>query len=400
MHRGVPQGSVLGPSIANLLLSNAFPENILKERGEDRRKVWADIFSYADDIILIANNQATFCRHLTKLRKNLKRIGLSLNDKKTKSFVCIKSKVKFQFLGFEFLIMPRDQLKRSPLLSKMKNLHSLKEGTKGFGIILRPSSEKVKDIKKRLKVTIKRILHQPRNEIYKSFQQINSVLLGWGSYYYFSQGCIYGKRVDNFVFKYLRKTLVKKFRYKGLLRPKWVAYNFLGLGKLNPNGKKWQPRALQYIKNSSKIAKYVYIWYCQDTFSRLSITSFLLDSKMRKQNYYAFQDGFKKSIIKLVTKRLKSDLKVKLYDEQNGLCLVCKEQIDDKFLLFRSSKLHIHHLVPRSISNKINLNKKSYESRKNKVLLHENCHLVLHKSNLFQDSYLLRMSVPEKPIIS
>lgn len=400
VNRGVLQGSILGPSIANLLLSNAFPANILKERGEDRRKVWANIFSYADDIILIANNQAIFYRHLTKLRKNLKRIGLSLNDKKTKSFVCIKFKVKFQFLGFEFLIMPRDQLKRSPLLSNMKNLHSLKKGTKGFGIILRPSPEKVKDIKKRLKVTIKRILHQPRNEIYKSFQQINSVLLGWGSYYYFSQGCIYGKRVDNYVFKYLRKTLVKKFRYKGLLRPKWVAYNFLGLGKLNPNGKKWQPRALQYVQNSSKIAKYVYIWYCQDTFSRLSITSFLLDSKMRKQNYYAFQNGFKKSINKLVTKQLKSDLKVKLYDEQNGLCLVCKEQMDDKFLLSRSSKLHIHHLVPCSVSNKINLNKKSYESRKNKVLLHENCHLVLHKSNLFQDSYLLRMSVPEKPIIS
>ena len=147
VNRGVSQGSILGPSIANLLLSNAFPENILKERGKDRRKVWADIFSYADDIILIANNQAIFYRHLTKLRKNLKKIGLLLNDKKTKSFVYIKSKVKFQFLGFEFLIMPRDQLKRSPLFSNMKNFHSLREGIKGFGIILRPSSEKVKYIK-------------------------------------------------------------------------------------------------------------------------------------------------------------------------------------------------------------------------------------------------------------
>ena len=398
--RGVPQGSILGPSIANLLLSNAFPENILKERGKGRRKVWSDIFSYADDIILIANNKSIFFRHLTQLRKNLKKIGLSLNNEKTKSFVCIKSKIKFQFLGFEFLVMPRDQLKKSPLLSNMKNLHSLKEGTKGFGIILRPSPEKVKDIKKRLKVIIKRILHQTRKEIYKSFQHINSVLLGWGSYYYFSQGCIYGKRVDNYVFKYLRKILVKKFRYNGLLRPKWVAYNFLGLDKINPNGKKWQPRALQYIKNSSKVAKYVHIWYCQDSFSRLSITSFLLDSKVRKKNYYAFPDSFEKSMNKLIVKRLKSDLKVKLYDKQNGLCLVCKERMNEDLLLSRSSTLHIHDLVPRSIANETNINKKSYESRKNKVLLHEKCHLVLHKSNLFQDSYLLRTSVPEKPIIS
>jgi hypothetical protein len=400
VNRGVPQGSILGPSIANLLLSNAFPKNILQERGKDRQKVWADIFSYADDIVLIANNPVIFFRHLTLLRKNFKKIGLSLSNEKTKSFVCITSKIKFQFLGFEFLVMPRDQLKKSPLLSNMKNLHSLKEGTKGFGIILRPSPEKVKDIKERLKVVIKRIHHQPRKEIYKSFQQINSVLLGWGSYYYFSQGCAYGKRVDNFVFRYLRKILVKKFRYNGLLRPKWVAYNFLGLDKINPNGNKWQPRALQYVKNSSKVAKYVHIWYCQDSFSRLSISSFLLDSKMRKKNYYAFSDSFKKSINKLIVKRLKSDLKVKLYGEQNSLCLVCKEQMDEALLLSRSSKLHIHHLVPRSVANETQLDKKSYESRRNKVLLHEKCHLVLHKNNLFQDSYLLRTFVPRKPIIS
>lgn len=398
VNRGVPQGSVLGPSIANLLLSNAFPKNVSEERGENRQKVWAEIFSYADDIILIANNQALFCRHLTRLRKNFKKIGLILNEKKTKSFVCIKSKIKFQFLGFEFLVMPRDQLRRSPLLSNMKNLHSMKEGSKGFGIILRPNPEKVKNIKQRLKIVIKRILHQPRREIYKSFQQINSVLLGWGSYYYFSQGCIYGKRVDNYVFKCLRKILVKKFRYNGLLRPKWVAYNFLGLDKVNPNGNKWQPRALKYVKNLSKVSNYVYVWYCQDSFSRLSITSFLLNSKMRKNNYYAFRESFKKSMNKLVTKRLKSDLKVKLYSEQNGLCLVCKEQMDENLLLSRSSKLHIHHLVPRSVADETKLDKKSYESRKNKVLLHEKCHVVLHKNKLFRSSHLLCTSVPSKQI--
>ena len=398
--RGVLQGSVLGPSIANLLLSNAFPKNFLKEMIKNRKKVWADIFSYADDIILVANNQAIFYRHLTSLQKNLKKIGLSLNEKKTKSFACIKSKIKFQFLGFEFLVMPRDQLKRSPLFSNMKNFHSMKEGSKGFGIILRPSPEKIKDIKQRLKMVIKRIYQQPRKVIYKSFQQINSVLLGWGSYYYFSQGCVYGKRIDNYVFKYLRKILVKKFRYNGLLRPKWVAYNFLGLGKINPNGNKWQFRALQYVKNSSKIAKYIYIWYCQNSFFRLSITSFLLNAKIRKKNYYAFQNVFKKSMNKLIVKRLKSDLKIKLYSEQNGLCLVCKAQMDENLLLSRSSKLHIHHLISRSVANEIKLNKKLYESRKNKVLLHEKCHLVLHKNNLFKNSYLLRTSVAQKPIIS
>ena len=219
--RGVSQGSILGPSVANLLLSNAFPKNILKEKGNNnRQKVWAEIFSYADDIVLIANNLVIFFRHLIKLKKNLKKIGLSLNNEKTKSFVQINSKIKFQFLGFEFIVMPRDQLEKSQLLSNTENFHSLKKSQKGFGVILRPSSEKVKNIKKRLEIIIKKILHQPHKEMYKSFDLINSTLLGWGSYYYFSQGCIYGKRIDNYVFKYLRKILVKKFRYNGLKRPK------------------------------------------------------------------------------------------------------------------------------------------------------------------------------------
>jgi CRISPR/Cas system Type II protein with McrA/HNH and RuvC-like nuclease domain len=121
---------------------------------------------------------------------------------------------------------------------------------------------------------------------------------------------------------------------------------------------------------------------------------------MRKKNYYAFQGDFKKSINKLIIRRLKSDLKVKLYSEQKGLCLVCKENINEDLLLSRYSKLRIHHLVPYSIATEIKLNQKFYESRQNKVLLHEKCHLILNKSNLFQDSYLLRTSVPKKSIIS
>lgn len=156
---------------------------------------------------------------------------------------------------------------------------------------------------------------------------------------------------------------------------------------------------MQYVENSSNVAKYVHIWYCQNTFSRLSITSFLLDSKTRKKNYYAFRNDFQKSLNKLVIKRLKSNLKVKLYCEQSGLCLVSNAPMGEKQLSSRSSKLHVHHLVSRSTTNEIKLDKKLYEARRNKILLHENCHLALHKNKVFQSSSLLRTSVPKKPII-
>lgn len=73
--------------------------------------------------------------------------------------------------------MPKKQLRQSPLVTDMKNFHYLKK-IKRFGILFRPPMEKVKAIKNRLKIIIKRILHQPRNNIYKTFQLINSVLLG------------------------------------------------------------------------------------------------------------------------------------------------------------------------------------------------------------------------------
>lgn len=74
--------------------------------------------------------------------------------------------------------MPQKQLRQSPLIKKIKNFHCLKKKIKRFGILLRPQVGKVKTIKKRLKTVIKKILHQPRDQIYKTFKLINSILLG------------------------------------------------------------------------------------------------------------------------------------------------------------------------------------------------------------------------------
>lgn len=74
--------------------------------------------------------------------------------------------------------MLRKYLEKSLLFSNLKFFYSLKQNSKGFTVMLRPSVEKIKNIKKQLKIVIKKIIHQSRKEIYKSFQQINFVLLG------------------------------------------------------------------------------------------------------------------------------------------------------------------------------------------------------------------------------
>jgi len=39
LERGVPQGSIIGPSIANVILSKVFPKRVFKTAGKDRKYV-------------------------------------------------------------------------------------------------------------------------------------------------------------------------------------------------------------------------------------------------------------------------------------------------------------------------------------------------------------------------
>jgi hypothetical protein len=170
--------------------------------------------------LIIGNRSKEFNDYIQKFRSSLSKVGLSVNFNKTKIYRKIKSKVNFCFLGFEFIIMPRNLLRKTRLFSNLGNLSQLKAGQRGFAIILKPKSDKIIEIKKKLKQAISRIHRVSTPQLFNIFRLINSILLGWGQYFYFSQGCIYGKMLDQYVFINLRKALVKKFRYKGLLRPK------------------------------------------------------------------------------------------------------------------------------------------------------------------------------------
>ena len=297
-------------SVLNLMLSYSLPEKVFKQNEKKKQPFWIKFFFYVNNFIIVSNNILVFQIQLISLKKNLKKIGLIINYKKTKSFIDIRNRINFNFLGFKFIIIPLKLMKK-----------------KKFVIFLRPHQKIIKNIKNWLKLFTKKILHQSYHKIYKYFQQINFLLLKWGCYYYFSQGCEYGKKIDNYVFQYLKKILIKKFRYNGLLRPKWVSYNFLGLHKINPNGRKWQLQTLWYVKNLSKTVIYFYIWNCSDFFLKLSMSFFLLNRKLCNKNYYAFKNDFDKNTNKLFLKRLK----FKFYVKQNSLWFMYKKLINKKF---------------------------------------------------------------------
>jgi len=101
-----------------------------------------------------------------------------VNFNKTKIYHKVKSKINFYFLGFEFIIMPRNLLSKTRLFSNLGNLNQLKNGQKGFAIILKPKSDKLLKIKKKLKQAISRIHRVSRPQLFKVFRLINNILLG------------------------------------------------------------------------------------------------------------------------------------------------------------------------------------------------------------------------------
>ena len=200
---GVPQGSVIGPLLANLFLhyvldlwmQKNYP-NIPFER-------------YADDTIChcLTKKQALFLKSV--LSKRFEECGLRLNDEKTRVVNCRGWRSKdnsdcksFDFLGFTF--RPR----------KVRNPNTGKISTSFTPAISKKSIKRIKYVIKGW--NIYRLLYKPIREM---AERIAPVTRGWINYY-----SIYGKTEFRKVMTFLNVKLArwvkkkfKRFRAKGKL---------------------------------------------------------------------------------------------------------------------------------------------------------------------------------------
>jgi group II intron reverse transcriptase/maturase len=92
--KGTPQGGVISPLLANLYLHIL---DRIWERRDLQQRLGARIVRYADDIVLLCRrNQSD--KAMAVLRQILERLGLTLNEAKTKIVNAFEG--KFDFLGF------------------------------------------------------------------------------------------------------------------------------------------------------------------------------------------------------------------------------------------------------------------------------------------------------------
>ena len=151
-HQGTPQGGVISPLLANVVL-NELDRSWNEERGP-RRRYNARLVRYADDLVILARYIGEPVRD--KLLECVSRLDLKLNEEKTRIVDGKGWGEKFSFLGYGF---------------------SYNAGR----VWLRPSKNAVKKMQEKVRRIVAR--EKLKSGLEEVISELNVVLKGWKAYF-------------------------------------------------------------------------------------------------------------------------------------------------------------------------------------------------------------------------
>lgn len=332
---GVPQGGIISPIIANMVLDGL--QAVIEESVKDLNRImknktnWARVKAkkagipyvteptrtkinyvrYADDFIITAGDPQYYEIVMPKVSEFLKERGLELNKSKTKIFNV--KKTGFDFLGFHM------QMRPSYLKSWGNKLETTctKRGLNNIYLKIRTAMKKY-------------------NEFAALAKHLNPVLRGWGNYYKYVKSAEVFRTIQYYIY----------WTFTRWLRIKY--------------GSKWRQHRHQYIhksKGPGYVIKYgdaslfsiASIKICLHTPLKLTAIPFLPE----------WTEYFKKRKISKINFVL-PEAYGRLLKKQSYICPVCNSIFDG------SEAIEIHHIHPKHLGGS--------DKRTNLLLLHKTCH--------------------------
>lgn len=410
---GIPQGSIIGPGIANLVLDE-IDELLLKLKSNnkitlksllsDKANSFLDKLSvsnpitknhyhpktdisylrYADDIIFYGfHNKETFLLIQNKVTKFLTDRGLSIKLS-TNNIFQFKPNSAFSFLGFRYFFPSRfkkKKLNRGKFTKKRYTPFNIAENRLSTNLRSRIFISIDQNALKTFKTRIRRIFK--KGHFYLSVAQfidiLNEKMRGFALYFSYSEKIrIQLNSLDNSIRKWFWKWLKKKYGSK----PKLLT--FLHQNFLN-------------IDNFFAAEKKVLVPLCKiDVNGQRSLVTIAPAKKLLQKNIFISSEEYDRfdlsqnrlSALNLLLRNKELTLKqyqLVLLDRQQNLCSICNGLID-----ISNEKVEFHHNPPIIFLRKklfcILLKISEFEDV---FSLTPNCPDTLRKIDLYQDESVI-----------
>jgi RNA-directed DNA polymerase len=315
---GTPQGGVVSPTLANLVLDGLereLKEHFPKTKRGNGPKV--NLCRYADDFVISGKSKELLENEVKPIVEQfLKERGLALSPEKTHITHITEG---FDFLG--------------------QNVRRYKEGLR-----VKPSKQNVKRFLAKVRQIIKSNKQAPTGLL---IAQLNPVIRGWAQHHqHVSSGQTFSK-VDRAIFQTLWRWAKRRHPNKG---NKWVRDKyFKAIGNRH-----WVFQG----EHDNKI------W----TLIKTTDTPYKLYNKI-KGEANPFDPQWELYFEHRLHVKMADNLKgrrqlLRLWKEQKGTCPVCQEKIT------KITGWNNHHLLDHTLGGP--------DTDENRVLLHPNCHQQVH----------------------
>lgn len=218
---GVPQGSIIGPTITLMALSGL--EKKLKSLFKFKRPGYkVNVIFYADDFIVTGKSQELLEKSIKPIIEGfLKEVGLEISQEKSK---ITHIETGFNFLGFN--------------VRKYNGK-----------LLIKPSKESIKNFLKEIKGVIRNNVSIKTEEL---INILNPKIIGWINYYRHVVSSRVFSYIDNQIFKAIYRWCCRRHSNKGKT---WITKKYFRRQRLN----NWRFHAMVKDKDGKNLPLYLYL---------------------------------------------------------------------------------------------------------------------------------------------